>query len=225
MLRHQALVAAALLTCLLACDSSVRRARADLSSPDPEKRIAAAKVVAQAGDNEAVPGLVRLLEDSVPEVRRAAARALGEIGDARAVGPLARIFALDLVPEVARATVRALVLIGPASADTLLDLTRNRKTLVRAGATRALGKLRVAKAVDPLIRLLSDAEPEVRSAAVYGLRQIGDSRGIEAVARLVETDDGKMVDEASEALGGEGYKEQLRRARKLARVVPQLYGP
>ena len=55
-----------------------------LNDPNPQTRIAAAKVIGRIGPPaaEAVPALTQMLDDEDEDVRRAAAFALGEIGPA-----------------------------------------------------------------------------------------------------------------------------------------------
>ena len=86
---------------------------------------------------DAVPALLRLLDDSV-WLQLAAVNALGEIGDARAMGPL-----LALVPDsfVAEQAVRALERItAPESLGPLLDLlVRVRERPLRDAVLEAAG--------------------------------------------------------------------------------------
>lgn len=201
------------------CDSGVRRARQDLAGPDAEKRIQAAKVLGDAGDQVSVPKLIELLADTVPDVRKACARALGRIGDSSAVRPLAELYQGERVATVADAAVGALVDIGLASVDPLIGLTRSYSSNVRAGAARALGKLRSRRAVDPLLRLLEDRDTDVRISAVYALRRIGDERGLEAIARLVEDVEQDVEGAAEKALSGRGYEEQMDGVRRVLRMT------
>jgi HEAT repeat protein len=84
-----------------------------------------------------------------------------------------------------------------------------------------LGKLHARDAVEPLIGLLRDGDPDVRLAAIFGLREIGDRRGMEAIALAVQHDTDPDVEGAAEkALGGEGYQEQLNKAKRVARQLP-----
>jgi cyclophilin family peptidyl-prolyl cis-trans isomerase/HEAT repeat protein len=55
-----------------------------LNNEDPTWRVVAARSFASVRDSEAIPGLCRLLQDTVLEVREAAAFSLGQIGDVAA---------------------------------------------------------------------------------------------------------------------------------------------
>ena len=56
---------------------------------------------------------------------------------------------------------------------------------VRARVVGVLGKIGVAKTVDPLIKALTDTHPTVRSTAVEALGDIGDKRAIEPIKPLL----------------------------------------
>jgi HEAT repeat protein len=218
-MRLVALLAVALIFAL-GCESAVVKARRDLGSDDPDRLIAAAEVLGKARDKESVPRLCELLEDEDAGVREAMCNALGDIGDERAAEPLAALYVREENREVARGAVRALVDLGRAAAPVLVPLLRHRDPERRAGAARALGKLRAREAVDELIRLIDDRDEEVRMAAIHALRQIGDARGMDAIARALEDPNVGVQEKAESALSGEGYQEELNRAKRLIRSVP-----
>ena len=205
---------------LLSCGSKLPKLREQLSDPDSDARIAAIKSLAEAKDTASVPKIVQLLQDSVPDVRKEAARGLGKMADERACQPLADLYARETIEDVADAAVRALVNLGSWSVKPLIGLLRSGRAEVRAGAAKALGRLQAPDAVDPLIWLLRAREPSVRVAAVAALRQIGDERGIDAIAKAVESTDPEVESAAEKALSGEGYQEQLNRAKRLTRRLP-----
>jgi HEAT repeat protein len=204
----------------MSCGSKLPAFRAQLGDSDPDVRIAAIKALAEARDTVSVLPIVGLLTDTVPDVRKEAARGLGKIGDGRACQPLADFYARERMEDVADAGVRALIQLGRASSSPLMGLLNSIRATVRAGAARALGKLHATAAVNALIYLLRDREPDVRLAAVFALRQIGDERGLEAIATAVQDLDEDVESAAEKALSGEGYEEQLNKAKRLARRVP-----
>jgi HEAT repeat protein len=57
-------------------------------------------------------------------------------------------------------------------------------------------------------------------AAIFALRQIGNRRGLDAIAGAVQDADPDVELEAEKALSGEGYQEQLNRAKRAARQLP-----
>jgi len=161
-----------------------------------------------------------LLQDSVPDVRKEAAAGLGLIGDSRACQPLADLFGIEQREEIQGAAVRSLVHIGTPSVQPLIGLLRSPRPAVRSGAAHALGKLQARDAVYPLIRLLRDSDRNVRMGAVYALRQIGDKRGLDAIATSVQDTDQEVERAAERALSGEGYQEQLNKAKRKIRQLP-----
>ena len=205
---------------LSACGSKLPKLRTQLNDPDPSKKIAAIQALAEGKDSVSLPKLVGLLQDTVPDVRKEAATALGEIGDGRACQPLADFYDKEKVEDVQDAGVRALVRLGRYSVDPLIGLLSSTRPAVRSGAARALGKLGARRAVDPLISLLHGRDPDVQQDAIFALREIGDSRGIDAIASSVQDTNPDVAGAAERALSGEGYQEQLDRAKRIVRRLP-----
>lgn len=212
--------ALALAGLLAACGSSLPRLRAQLDDVDPTVRIAALKGLVEAKDKVAVPKMIEMLADPEPDVRKESARTLGKVGDTRACQPLADFYSREEIEDVADAGVRALILLGPESEQPLIGILRSIRPTVRAGAARALGKLRSLDAVTPLTAALRDRDERVRIAAVYALREIGDPRGLDAVAGAVRDRDPAVEGAAEDALSGRGYEEGLNRAKRVARRLP-----
>jgi hypothetical protein len=205
---------------VLACGSKLPRLRQQLADPDPGKRIAAIQALAETRDTGSVLPIVALLKDIVPDVRREAAHGLGLIGDARACQPLADFYDREQTEDVQNAGIRALIQLDTYSTQPLIGLLRSIRPVVRAGAARALGKLHAKDAVDPLIWLLRDADENVQVAAIFALRQIGDERGLDAIASRVRDTDPDIEGAAERALSGEGYVEQLNKAKRVLRHLP-----
>ncbi len=205
---------------LSACASKLPKLRGQLNDPDPDVKIAAIQALAKVKDTVSVPRIAELLQDTVLDVRKEAARGLGEIGDKRACQPLADFYDKEQVPDVQDAGVRALIQLSPYSVEPLIGLLRSIRPDVRSGAARALGRLGARRAVDQLILLLHDRDPDVQQDAIFALRQIGDSRGIDAIASSVQDTNPNVEDAAERALSGEGYQEQLNRAKRVVRRLP-----
>ena len=205
---------------LLSCGSGLPRLREQLNDPDPDTKIAAIKALAEARDTVSVARLADLLRDTVSDVRKEAARGLGRIGDERACRPLADFYDREQLEDVQDAGIRALTHLDRYSVPPLIGLLLSPRPVVRAGAARALGRIRARDAVDPLIGLLRDRVPEVKQAAIFALRQTGDERGLDAIASMVEDSDEDVERAAERALSGEGYQEQLNRAKRKIRRLP-----
>ena len=124
----------------MSAEEHLRLSRAIRCLADPKKRRAIEPVLIDCGA-EAVPPLIRALEDPDQEVVCAAARVLGEIGDARAIGALSQLALLE-PPEVAAAAVAALGHIPSAEGLTALDQAlHSRHPTVRLEAALGLAQL------------------------------------------------------------------------------------
>jgi HEAT repeat protein len=169
---------------------------------DPGVRRRAVRVLARAGDERAVPVLLRVCEGgpSAPD----ALRGLARLGDARAVVTLAEVFRTatdrrlrDLAgralvrcvpagrgvpdlwihdwgdPGLLRATAWVLGRIGrPADVTPLLRGLAARDALLRARSADALGRLGDPAAAEPLRAALADPEPRVRANAATALGRL-----------------------------------------------------
>jgi len=133
-------------------------------------RQAAAGALGQLGDARAVEPLVLALQDADEGVRQAAAGALGQLGDARAVEPL-----VVAAARGSRAAAEALRRLGPAAVEPLLERLKdqNRDNDARQHAAAALGQIGDARAVEPLVAALEDADPDVRWAVAKALETLG----------------------------------------------------
>ncbi|MEO1273361.1 MAG: HEAT repeat domain-containing protein, partial [Myxococcota bacterium] len=97
--------------------------------------------------------------------------------------------------------VAALDRIGEALAPKLIGLLDSRDPLVRAHAAGVLGKIGDAKAVDPLIKALSDDHKDVRRKAALALGKTGDRRATAPLLRQLGDDDWASRAHAAMALG------------------------
>jgi len=110
------------------------------SLADPKGRPVAKTLLVDYGF-EAVPPLIRALDDSDGELVCGAAQVLGEIGDARAVAPLGRL-AMHATSQVATAAVAALGRIpDPASLGALDRALHSEHSTVRLEAALSLARL------------------------------------------------------------------------------------
>ncbi|HEX8142337.1 MAG TPA: HEAT repeat domain-containing protein [Pyrinomonadaceae bacterium] len=117
----------------------------------------------------------------------------------------ARFFISDTLadiggPAAARALLRyvgepfathRIVRIGPAAVGPLIEALRSsplihrRSTKNRKGAAEALGAIKDARAVEPLIAALND-DPEVQWEAAKALGELGDKRAVEPLISLLK---------------------------------------
>lgn len=132
----------------------------------PEVRARAAELLVPDG-REAVPALIRLLDDKTGPVVEASCFALGEIGAdaAGAVGSLSRVATGHKEPLLREAAVAALGAIGdPAGVAAILQATSD-KPAVRRRAVLALAPFSGDEVEAALERALEDRDWQVRQAA------------------------------------------------------------
>src|SRR5690606_16346254 len=150
---------------------------------DPRLRARVAQLLGQL----ALPGgpgaLMEALGDPAPAVRAAAAAALGELREGRALG-LLLVALRDADPDVCARAAQALGRLGdpravPALVQVAGDLGRRTRGEARrlerpiyavmAATVAALGTLRDARGVDPLVQALSHGDWRVRRDAADAL--------------------------------------------------------
>ena len=135
-------------------------------------RQAAAKALGLIANPQAVPALIAALEDSESKVCQEAAEALGRIRDPKAVPSLAGLLNSH-DDDLREKAIGALVQIGPPSINQLIGVLQLSPFYSRQAATKALGLIGDARAVDPLLAALKDPDYSVRRDAVTALANLG----------------------------------------------------
>lgn len=159
-----------------------------LEANDARLRKAAARMLGELADADAVPFLAETLrQDSVAAVRQAAAEALGRIRHADAVSTLTHTLQHDDALGVRLAATRALGQIDYPSVHAALSraMQQDKAAHVRRLAARMLGRLRAQTAASVLTQTLRrDEDAGVRQAAAEALEQIGN---VAVVPALIHT--------------------------------------
>jgi HEAT repeat protein len=151
-------------------------------------RLYAARALGELGDISATDPLIESLrEDRNVDVRVRAARALGRLGGVEVVLPLVEALS-DGNSQVCMTAADALIEIGAIAVTPLIESLSHEKVNVRCDATRALGELGDASAVDALISVLTDEWVNVRIYAVQSLGKIGDRRAVSHLIDVLEND-------------------------------------
>jgi HEAT repeat protein len=165
-----------------------------LASPSLRARDLAAVHLGRLGPaaKEAVPALVKALEDTDSFISRRARAALG------AIGPVA---AREAVPALARLlkkfgakdeAVQALGRLGPDAVPALLEATKDNKSPETVEALGAIGPGAKA-AVPALVTLLTDPDTFLRRAAAGALANIGPDAHEASSALVTALKDGDPV--------------------------------
>lgn len=165
-----------------------------LRSAHFQVRFAAAQALVKL---QGVKALIKALGDGDENVRIEAARALGNLGDARAVEPLSEAlcdsdFHVQLIAAEALVKMHAVV--------TLIEALGTGHSGVPYAA-EALGELKDARAVAPLIKALKDSQRLVRDAAAHALGKLGDALAVEPLINALEDNEWSVRYAAARALG------------------------
>jgi TIR domain/HEAT repeats/PBS lyase HEAT-like repeat len=176
----------------------------DLQSPDHETRRKAAKVLGQIGDPNAIPYLVKALEDEAWSVRADAAEALGEIGDRKVVTHLLRALRNSTSILVNQNIVWAFGKIKDERAvSALAEVAQfgKNKALQRI-AVNALGKIGSPDAIDAIAQVAAVpyVDIEVRKAAIQVLGSPDDDTASVSLYGLLDDNNAEISTAAAHAL-------------------------
>jgi HEAT repeat protein len=161
----------------------------------------AAKALGKIGDARAVGPLIKALKRDWPALW-VVAEALGQLEDDRAVESLvAALRDSDGDKYTQQAAVEALGRIGEPIQEPLIDVLRDGDEGARHRAIAALGQMRDARDLTPLIEALrSGPSYEVWQGAVEALVQIGEP-AVEPLIAVLQGDDWMARRRAAWALG------------------------
>lgn len=164
---------------------AVEALRGALTSPAPEVRFQAVAGLSEMQPEACEKDLLPLVTDPDPEVRCQVAAALGCLGHAHLSGHLARL-AADPDPQVQVEAALALASLGDVRAQPILLSALARKERLIEVAD-ALAHLKCKGSCDSLskIALAFFTQPHVRAATGAALVRLGDSRGIQALRRVL----------------------------------------
>ncbi len=177
-------------------------------------RCCALRILAEVGSASLVPLIAPSFQDDSDNVRLEAVRALGKLGGSLAVKKLIHAAKTDESPDTRMEAVRALRKIGagqPGILETALHCLKDTSRDVRSQAARLLGIIPDKKAIQPLLKAISDPHWSVRESAENALLNFGR----DAVGPLIE------------ALGHRRWTTRFRAARLLGetgdlKAVPEL---
>jgi HEAT repeat protein len=163
-------------------DRERRSIELDLESSDEEIRRLAVERMAGLPAADALPGLVACLGDPGWRVRKAAVDRLVEApADWSADAALVAALSDGENPGRRNSAAEALIRRGETAVDSLLEATTSNDVDVRKLAVDTLAGIAPPRALDRLVEMLDDADPNVQAAAADALAVVGD----DAVAPLL----------------------------------------
>ena len=170
---------------------------------DPDVAASAAISLGKIG-TEAVPDLLKLLEDSSEDCRYHAAIALRQLRSEAvpAVKPLTKLLT-SREADVRQAATRALAAIGEPALPALLETLREPEASFREGALIGLTEMgsSAARAVKPIIAALQDKEIAVARQAALALGALGQAEAVEPLLQALQARDSLLRRYAITSLG------------------------
>jgi HEAT repeat protein len=145
-----------------------------LTVGDFQERWEIAKILPKLGNMALQPLIDRLTDEQCDiEDRWFAARILGEFRNSTAIAALVDCLESDTEPELAEMAVSALGNIGTPA---IVALTALLDTPSRKLAVRILAQIRHSQTLEPLIAVIDDPDPEIRTLAIEALGSFHDRR-------------------------------------------------
>ncbi|WP_373536623.1 HEAT repeat domain-containing protein [Microcoleus sp.] len=167
------------------------------------------ELLGETRSDEAIPGLLKFVEDSDSDVRRRAVDALGAIGSAAAIHQLLKLLE-DSDRYMRWRVADALGKIGSEVAiPALLKLLEDSDTNVRWRAADALRQIGTQVAIPELLKLVENSNSDVRQSVANALGQIATEAAIPALLKLAEDSDSYVRWTTAKALGKIGSKEAI----------------
>jgi HEAT repeat protein len=141
--------------------------------PDSELRRCLAYALGRLGGREAIPELLRTLEDRAPDVRGMAVDSLARLGAAEAVPPLLPLLS-DREPSVRGRALQALATLkGPGTIPPVRRLLSDPVKSNRWLAAQALAELGAKEAIPDMIPLLRDDDVTLVGRVLEALKKLG----------------------------------------------------
>ena len=166
----------------------------------------AVDALGKIGSEQALLGLLKLVEDANHHVRWSVAHALGEIGSEQALPALLKLLE-NVSPTVCKWAVNALGKIGSEQAiPALLKLVEDADSEVRQNVADALGKIGSEQAIPALLQLLEDTDSSVCWRAEDALRRTAKQYANEIapylphLLTLISTESGEYADRTIRAI-------------------------
>ncbi|MBI3175231.1 MAG: HEAT repeat domain-containing protein [Chloroflexi bacterium] len=161
---------------------------AALNDENEELRAAAALILGQIHDEQALQPLIHLLQTGRESASRiAAAKALGMLGNQKALEPLHQA----TKDEQGEARIEIAIILGRMgdrrALEPLCDALKDERETVRSTAVDVLESLGDARAVEPLLSILANRKwwDAIHTRIIKALGSIGDARAIEPLISIL----------------------------------------
>lgn len=176
---------------------------AKLESDRPADRMLALAQLREVPDADAVPLIMKVIDDKHQQVRSWAVFALGVKKAESSLQVLLDIMETDPDYGVRADAAGALGYLGDIRAFEPLvrAFYEDVEWLVRFSAAVSLGNLGDARAFDVLIEALEAPETLVKQAAIAALGEVGDVRAVEPILNFVQSEDWLVRQRLAQALG------------------------
>ncbi|AFZ43608.1 PBS lyase HEAT domain protein repeat-containing protein [Halothece sp. PCC 7418] len=187
---------------------------------DFQQRWEVAKYLPKFGDSAIAP-LSHLLEDETADLdlRCEAAGILGQFDDTNAILTLTEILNRESEPEVIAACTHALAKKGKTAIPILTAALAHAET--RYSAVQALAYLREPEMITPLMKVIDDPAPEIRSIAIEALSTFRNSQVIPVLISALEDTHPQVRQEAVIACGVRGRDQDSEQV--VSALIPLLY--
>ena len=162
-----------------------------------------------------------------PNVRLAALRALRSSEKVPNIEPIINTAAKDPVSYIRSEAIETLAFLNDNGAvgDLAAILENDATHYVRLKAVEALGGMPSKEASEPLLRALSDADPDIVWKAVEALGRRREGRAVEPLIRLLEHTDMYVQEKVAEALGNIGDRRAAEPLRNVVNDEETVYSP
>jgi len=149
-----------------------------------DNQILIIQVLGKRADPEALPALFALTKSGEKSVRLAAIRALPEIGHPSAVPVLVGLLA-DADRQISEAAQEGLAALPGQEADAVvMAMLNSSQTAQRLVALELIGRRRMTTSIPALLKAARDADPQVRSAAIKMVGELGGPAELPALLDL-----------------------------------------
>ena len=191
-----------------------------LSFSDFQHRWEVAKIFPLFGKSAIAP-LLEILEDPFADIetRWFVARILGQFDDAEVIISLVNLLQSTVDEELSSMVAQALANIGNSAIEAITSLLKDEKT--RLLGVRSLGHIRRREIIEPLLTVVKDPSPEIRSIAIEALGSFHDRSINKLLIEALKDTAARVRKEAAIALG---FRSQLSSELDLVNnLKPLLY--